>query len=435
MSLNGSTVVRADSGEKNSTFWRGEHTEYRPADAGMREPEALYRHILKGFVPNEPFIDETTTIVAFGSCFAQHISKHLNTIGFNVASREGKAYISSMGDGIVNTFAIRQQFEWAWEGRVPEVSLWHGYKAEEFGYDEQVRIATKDLFDRASVFIITLGLSEIWYDEPTGEVFWRAVPAAQFDPQRHKFRMATHAENKANLHAIHDLIRKHRPDANIVFTVSPVPIIASFRPIGCIPASAVTKAVLRSAIDEVINECAEDQLLHYFPSYEIVREYFHYPFQEDFRHPVSYLLQLNMLTFERYFCKTGKTDADVQAAYISAIDLDDQRGAMSHAERTGLRRKIQAAKQGRSAHEKPFDAPSIERERAAGRRDAKMAERNAQIAARAERVRLREERRARIAARAERIRLREERRARMAAREERIKAPEEQGALQPVTTG
>ena len=91
---------------------------------------------------------------------------------------------------MVNTYAIRQQFEWAWEGKVPEVSLWHGYDGQEFGYDEAIRLETKRIFDAAEVFIVTLGLSEVWYDEPTGHVFWRAVPKENFDPSRHKFRVA-----------------------------------------------------------------------------------------------------------------------------------------------------------------------------------------------------------------------------------------------------
>lgn len=422
----GAMIVKVGDGEKkmSRTFWRGDNTQFRPSTSGMREANALSSHVLRGLMPEAPFIDKDTTIVAFGSCFAQHISNYLNTIGFNIASREGKAYVSTMGDGIVNTFAIRQQFEWAWENRIPEVSLWHGYKAEEFGYDDEVRLATKELFDKATVFIITLGLSEVWYDEPTGEVFWRAVPAAQFDPQRHKFRLTTQAENKANLNAIRDLIRKHRPDANIIFTVSPVPLAASFRPVGPLPADAVSKATLRSAVDEVLNEHADDLRLHYFPSFEVVRECFHYPYKDDFRHPQEHVLELNMLAFERYFCATGRTDAEVEAAYLDAIAYDRRMGAKD-AEGVGGGRAARAARRANDAQQRGFRAPTVQQERAAERRQTQVAERNARAA----------ERDARIAAREERIKLREERAARIAAREERQKTKEEQTAREPVTTG
>src|SRR3954468_9212697 len=153
----------------------GDTENYFPDRREIAEPTAISRFILKGWMPDRPFIDHKTNIVAFGSCFAANIGRYLAKLGFDVATqREGAAYVQQISDGLVNVFAICQQFEWAWENRVPKVELWHGWKAQEFGYDETVRLATKKLFDEADVFILTFGLSEIWHDEPTGEVFWRA---------------------------------------------------------------------------------------------------------------------------------------------------------------------------------------------------------------------------------------------------------------------
>ena len=121
---------------------------------------------------------------------------------------------------MVNTFVIRQQFEWAFENRIPELDLWPSYDARAFGYDEQIRLSTRALFDKADVFIITLGLSEIWYDEVTGGVFWRAVPTDKYDPARHKFRVSSVAENIDNITVIYRLIRQYRPSAKVIFTLS-----------------------------------------------------------------------------------------------------------------------------------------------------------------------------------------------------------------------
>jgi hypothetical protein len=79
------------------------------------------------------------------------------------------------------------------ENIAPSAELWQAGKAERFEYDEEVRLATKALFDKADVFILTFGLSEIWYDELTGGTFWRAIPKGKFDKTRHKFRVATSA--------------------------------------------------------------------------------------------------------------------------------------------------------------------------------------------------------------------------------------------------
>lgn len=325
------TIEAVVDGKKMSygySFYRGEHTNYGPTLDMLERPDAIAKYFLKGWMPAEPFVDADTNIIAFGSCFASNISNYLNNIGYNVATKKDNvAYVSRLGDGIVNTHAIRQQFEWAWENNTPAVDLWHGYKAEEFGYDESVRLKTKELFDSADMFIITLGLSEVWYDEPTGEVFWRAVPFDKFDPSRHKFRVASHEESLTNLRAIYNLIRKHKGDTPVVFTLSPIPLAATFRDVTCITANAVSKAILRSALDQLYRENKpNDPKLFYFPSYEIVLNAFRNQFGSDGRHAHPHVLNLNMRAFERYFCKTGLTDQDIEETFVEALALDRELG-------------------------------------------------------------------------------------------------------------
>jgi hypothetical protein len=65
---------------------------------------------------------------------------------YNLLTKERvDAYIISMGESLVNTFALRQQFEWAFENAQPKGELWHGYRAEHFGYDEQIRQNTLEI--------------------------------------------------------------------------------------------------------------------------------------------------------------------------------------------------------------------------------------------------------------------------------------------------
>jgi len=314
------SAVQVADGES----WIGDAENRFPDRRQIVDPTAISQFILKGWMPDQPFIDHKTNIVAFGSCFAANIGRYLANLGFDVATRrQGAAYVQQIEDGLVNVFAICQQFEWAWENRVPSVELWHGWKAEEYGYDEEVRLATKKLFDAADVFILTFGLSEIWYDEPTGEVFWRAVPIKRFDPSRHKFRVATFAETLDRMRRTHALIRKYRPQAKIVFTLSPVGLAATFRPVACVTANAVSKALLRTAIDQLYREVHEsDPDFFYFPSYEVVTAGFNQPYGSDLRHPAVHVLNCNMKAFERYFCTTGLTDGDVEAVMADALKLD-----------------------------------------------------------------------------------------------------------------
>jgi len=310
------------------TQFRGVNASFWPEDGSLERDDFLVEYFARGGMPEEPFIGRKTVVVAFGSCFARHISDHLAMLGYRVESRNSNtAYISVMEDGIVNSHAVLQQFEWAWENKVPEVSLWHGYDGKALGYDEPVRLETKRIFDAAEVFIVTLGLSELWYDEPTGHVFWRAVPRAHFDPSRHKFRVATQAENLANLKAIHAIIRKHRPDAKIVLTLSPIPLTATFRPIPCTVADSASKASLRSALDELMMQ-ADDPWLFYFPSYEVVRNAFSNPYIWDRRHVHLHVLDLNMNLFERYFCHSGMNDARLARIWKRALRLDRKIGRL-----------------------------------------------------------------------------------------------------------
>jgi hypothetical protein len=236
-------------------------------------------------------------------------------IGYSTSQgRDPGIYISSMGEGLVNTYALLGQFEWALENKHQPVDLWHGFKAEGYGYDECVRVRTRDVFLATEFFIVTLGLSEIWYDEVTGGVFWRAVPISAFDAGRHKFRVSTVAETKANLNAIYELIRRHVPDAKVLFTLSPIPLAATFRPVGCLTANSVSKAVLRAGLDEFLRERQTDlnKRLFYIPSYEILQHAFADPWKEDRRHPTGPVVDSILKTFEAVYCcnETSLGDAN-----------------------------------------------------------------------------------------------------------------------------
>ena len=315
-------VSLSESVPRASYSWfRGAHTNFNPTVEALNKPGAVEDYVLKGWAPPEPLIGPDTKIVAFGSCFAANITEWLSKRNFSVLTRKdgeyADAYIVRFGEGMVNSSVLRQQFEWAFEGRVFNEELWHGYDAQAFGYDESVRLRTKAVFDSADVFIITLGLSEVWYDEVTGGVFWRAVPADKYDPSRHKFRVLSVAENKENIRAIVDLIAKHKPGAKLVFTLSPIPLVATFRPVSCITANAVSKASLRVSLDEVLRELSLPWV-YYWPSYEIVMDVFGNRWKDDRRHIRQPILSFIMTLFENVWCHGSTPDMSINEAWIRA---------------------------------------------------------------------------------------------------------------------
>jgi GSCFA family len=304
-----------------SSFYRGETINFNPVAENYLEDDFLAKYLLKGWVPENPVLTKGMKITAFGSCFAMNITRHLSQKGFDLSrERDPDIYISSMGEGLVNTYALLGQLEWALTDKRQPENLWHGFKAEGFGYDEEIRRRTKAVFESTDFFIITLGLSEIWYDEPTGGVFWRAVPLESFDAARHKFRVSTFAETKANLQSIYALIRKHVPKAKVLFTLSPIPLAATFRAVGCLTANSASKAILRAALDEMLRENAAEvnASLFYFPSYEIAQDLFPVRFQRDGRHLQRDVVPTIMSVFESVYCESEVARADAEAAYKAA---------------------------------------------------------------------------------------------------------------------
>lgn len=289
----------------HATWYRGETTNFYPDKRAIKDLSSVDEYVGKGWLPAAPFIGKEHYITAFGSCFASEVTKFLYKEGYQVFGRNMtlNSYVVRSGEGIVSSAAIRQQFEWAFEGKVPKIELWHDKAGVPGEYSDEVRNSTKQIFEKSDVFILTLGLSEVWYDKPTGEIFWRAIPKRDFDSERHGFRVMSAAENLENLRRIYELIRAHRPEATIIITLSPVPLAATFRPVSCITANSVSKASLRVAIDELMREPkpSQDERFFYFPSYEMVTSFLPNPMKDDFRHPTDQAVDFIMRTFQRHF--------------------------------------------------------------------------------------------------------------------------------------
>lgn len=300
------------------SFYRGENCNWNPYQEDFSKDNFLENYLLTGWMPEEKFITQDTKITAFGSCFAENISKYLSNVGYNVSKdKNPDIYVSSIGEGLVNVYALLSQFKWAFENIKPEQELWHGYDGNSFDYDETVREKTKKVFLETDLFVITLGLSEVWYDEVTGDVFWRAIPKENVDPTRHKFKVCSMSETKDCLQQIKNYINKFNPSSKLLFTLSPVPLAATFRPVSCLTANSVSKSILRSALDELIRDNEQDlnKNLFYWPSYEIVTELFYNKFTKDNRHPHDEIIQMIMKLFEAVYCDNDKTIQSVEQEF------------------------------------------------------------------------------------------------------------------------
>ena len=291
----------------NTSWFRGKTTNFLPSKEELSN--GLEKYIFEGWLPDQPFITRDTPIVTIGSCFAREVAGYLYGKGYNIQTpaddKDPNAVtkeLESFNEGVNNTFALRQLFEWVFLNKEPQDETWHKEDKSTIKRSKLQRESAFERFSTAEVFVFTLGLSEVWYNKETEDVFWRAVPYNQYDETKHAFRVSTVDENKENIKRIIGIIKQHVPGAKIIFTLSPVPLIATFRPVSCITASTVSKAILRVAIDEVVREYINDNVF-YWPSYEMVKEYADDPYQEDNRHIERDFVYEIMDNFARYYVK------------------------------------------------------------------------------------------------------------------------------------
>lgn len=150
-------------------------------------------------------------------------------------------------------------------------------------------------------------------------MFWRAVPKRKFDPNKHRFRVSSVAENKDNIRAMIDIIARHRPEAKVIFTVSPIPLGATFRPVSSMTANSVSKAILRAALDEVLRELDDDANVHYWPSFEIVNDVFTDVWSMDRLHVRPAVLDFIMTLFEENWCADSAPEISSGERYMQAL--------------------------------------------------------------------------------------------------------------------
>lgn len=129
----------------------------------------------------------------------------------------------------------------------------------------------KKMFEEMDVFIFTLGLTETWEYKNTGWVFpiVPGVIAGEFNDDDYRFKNFSFIEIFSDLKELIDLFSKYNQSNNLryIFTVSPVPLTATYSTDHVLTASSYSKSVLR-AIAGTFQK--ENHNIDYFPSYEII---------------------------------------------------------------------------------------------------------------------------------------------------------------------
>ena len=236
-------------------------------------------------------------LFAIGSCFARGIEAALVGKKMEVLSR-AKEFDSfrtrnnetNLGfTNKYNTFSIYNELRWALDPaaefpRESLVDIGNGIfydphtnpTLEVVGLEETLRrrsiinLVTRRIV-QCRVVIITLGLVEVWRDK-IANIFVNTTPipeALRSHPDRYEFHITNFAQNLSNLERIHRLLSQFgHPDVQVVVTVSPVPLMATFSTEDVVLANTYSKSLLRTVAQEW---AAAHENVHYFPSYEIVQ--------------------------------------------------------------------------------------------------------------------------------------------------------------------
>lgn len=242
-------------------------------------------------------------VATAGSCFAQHIARHLQKAGFNyhvvekghpllgepLATNQGYGLYSARYGNIYTTRQLRQLIDRAYGRFSPKEDVWieadgtvldpfrpsvqpNGFVSEEeMRRDREWHLdCVRTMVETLDVFVFTLGLTECWMSREDGAVFpiCPGVAGGTFDPESHVFHNMTVSEVVEDMKAVIAELRERNPTAEVLLTVSPVPLAATAQPgAHVLSATTYSKAVLRAAAGMLSDA---DRQVHYFPSFEII---------------------------------------------------------------------------------------------------------------------------------------------------------------------
>jgi hypothetical protein len=163
-----------------------------PGDLDFRQPNAWYKgeycnrfpddrpvtveDILLGWKPPHKLIGAETKVLAFGSCFAEYFIKFLKLHGYNRwqlpverHAQSEESLLAALGTTFESILVILQQFRWAFSEFIPKANLWFTKDKQQFEASAERQEKVRRCLQEGDVFVITLGLSEVWFDQIEGE--------------------------------------------------------------------------------------------------------------------------------------------------------------------------------------------------------------------------------------------------------------------------
>lgn len=241
-------------------------------------------------------------VATAGSCFAQHIARHLAGSGFNyfvtetlnpfVPAHLARDYNYGTFSARYGNIYVARQFlqllRRAYGLFKPTDDIWHepdgklldpyrpqiqpgGFASErEFHLDREKHFAAvRQMVEQSDVMVFTLGLTEGWENKEDGAIYplCPGTAGGTFDPRQHRFINFRMTQVLRDLRDAFDFIRDRNSRIRFIITVSPVPLVATAEDRHVLVSTTYSKSVLRTVCGEL--EAQYDDIA-YFPSYEII---------------------------------------------------------------------------------------------------------------------------------------------------------------------
>ncbi|OKP70671.1 GSCFA domain-containing protein [Ensifer adhaerens] len=252
-----------------------------------------------------PFtISREDKVATAGSCFAQHIARHLKTHGFNyyvvedghpllhysagLAAKHNYGTYSARYGNVYTSRQLLQTFKRAFGSFSPREAIWRdgaGKFIDPFrpaiqpnGFDTEVELrvdreqhlaAVRRMFLELDIFVFTLGLTEFWYSQIDGAVFpvCPGVSGGAYDERSYGFGNLSVQDVVSDMKEFFSLLKEVNPSFKAILTVSPVPLAATAVNRHVLTSTTYSKSVLRVAAEEL---ACSDKKIAYFPSYELI---------------------------------------------------------------------------------------------------------------------------------------------------------------------
>jgi len=296
-------------------------------------------------------IAPTDKVATMGSCFAQHLSGYIAKSGFNyyvpeqppgeidaeTAKKRNYGIFSARYGNVYTVKQAVQLFDRAFGCSTLQENVWlkdhvfvdafrpqiepEGFPSKQALLEDREKhlSCVKHVFEHSDWLIFTLGLTEAWRSKDDGAVFPMApgVSGGFYNKDNHEFVNYSVSEVIQDLSELVNKVTAINPGIDILLTVSPVPLIATYEDRHVLVSTTVSKAILRVAADEIEKRFKN---VLYFPSYEIITSAANSGryFQDDLRQVTDIGVNHVMRIFSKHLLQANSpSSADGELAVFS----------------------------------------------------------------------------------------------------------------------